>query len=39
MDIDFSQITEYQRYKVMQVSRIHAGCSLVSAPQSWMLTQ
>jgi hypothetical protein len=39
MDVDFASITEHQRYKVMRVSRIHAGCSGVSAPQSCMFHQ
>lgn len=39
MNIDFSAITEYQRYKVMEKSRIHAGCSGVRAPQRWMNAQ
>jgi hypothetical protein len=39
MDVDFSTITEHQRYKLALESRIHAGCSGVLAPQSCMSKQ
>jgi hypothetical protein len=39
MDVDFSTLTEYQRYKLAWKSSIHAGCGGVSAPQSCMSHQ
>lgn len=39
MNVDFSVIDGHQRYKVMEVSSIHAGCGLVSAPQVCMFQQ
>jgi hypothetical protein len=39
MDVSFDTLTEHQRYKLMKVSRIHAGCSAISAPQVCMPQQ
>jgi hypothetical protein len=39
MKVDFSTIDDHQRYKLAMVSRIHAGCGPVSAPQSCMSHQ
>lgn len=39
MDVDFSTITEHQRYKLAEKVSIHAGCSGVCAPQSCMSQQ
>lgn len=39
MDVSFDTLTEHQRYKLAEVSRIHAGCSPILAPQLCMPQQ